>query len=103
MGSLTPETGTHAGSRRVITRQADHEAKDLDVEKQAEADNWLRQEVIKGTLDVRWTPTTSILADGLTKPLSIQRQQEFVRLLGMKNLAEKGHLQEVHGPPECDS
>ena len=27
--------------------------------------HWLRQEVMKGTLDARWTPTTTILADGL--------------------------------------
>ena len=59
---------------------------------------------MKGTLDVHWTPTTSILADGLTKPLSTQRHREFVRQLGMKNLAEKGHhFEECHDPPECDS
>ena len=69
--------------------------------------HWLRQEVTKGTLDIQWTPTTSILADGLTKPLSIQRHRQFVRLLSMKNLDEtetkKGPLPVVYDPLDCNS
>lgn len=47
--------------------------------------HWLRQEVRKGTIDIRWTPTAAILADGLTKTLSSQRHKEFIRLIGMQN------------------
>lgn len=51
--------------------------------------HWLRQEVSNGTLDIRWTPTATILADGLTKPLTIQRHRDFVRSLGMKDVKDK--------------
>ena len=46
--------------------------------------HWLRQEVKKGTIAIRWTPTAVILADGLTKALSVQRHKEFIRLIGMQ-------------------
>ena len=48
--------------------------------------HWMKQEYSKGTFDIHWTPTTTILADGLTKPLSGQRHKEFIRLIGMKDL-----------------
>ena len=66
--------------------------------------HWLRQEVSNGTLDIHWTPTATILADGLTKPLTIQRHKEFVRLLQMKDVkdkTQKGECPEKGGnPPE---
>ena len=50
---------------------------------------WLRQEVQKGKFDVQWVPTTDMAADGFTKPLSRQKHEKFVELLGMKDI---GHL-----------
>ena len=46
--------------------------------------HWLRQEVERKTVNIKWTPSTSIMADGLTKTLSPQRHKEFLKLLGMQ-------------------
>ena len=45
--------------------------------------HWLRQEIGKKTISIKWVPSAQILADGFTKALPIQRHQEFVRLLGL--------------------
>lgn len=45
--------------------------------------HWLRQEVQKKTVHIKWVPTTKILADGLTKALLPQRHKEFIKLLGL--------------------
>lgn len=52
--------------------------------------HWLRQEVQKGTINIRWTPTTSILADGLTKMLPPQRHAEFIKLIGLQAIHLEG-------------
>ena len=46
--------------------------------------HWLRQEVQKGTIQIEWTATTKILADGLTKILPPQRHQEFIKLIDLE-------------------
>lgn len=47
--------------------------------------HWLRQEVQNKRISIQWTPTTTILADGLTKSLPPQRHKEFVRLIGLRS------------------
>ena len=51
--------------------------------------HWLRQEVREGRIDVRWVATTNMVADGLTKALSRQKHESFIRLL---RLVDIGHL-----------
>lgn len=46
--------------------------------------HWLRQEVQKASILIRWTPSLKVIADGLTKALPPQRHQEFINLLGLK-------------------
>ena len=48
--------------------------------------HWLRQEVQKGTITIKWTPTVSILADGFTKVLAPQKHKEFVKLIGLESI-----------------
>jgi len=48
--------------------------------------HWLRQEAQQGRIDIRWTPTASMGADGLTKLLPAQKHQEFVKMLGLHDL-----------------
>lgn len=48
--------------------------------------HWLRQEVQKGTITIKWTPTVSILADGFTKALTPQKHKEFVKLIGLESI-----------------
>lgn len=50
--------------------------------------HWLRQEVQPKRITIEWTPTNSILADGLTKSLPPQRHKEFVRLIGLRRDAK---------------
>ena len=50
---------------------------------------WVRQEVQKGTIGVRWVPTACMPADGLTKILPPQSHKNFVKLL---RLVDIGHL-----------
>ena len=45
--------------------------------------HWLRQEVQAGRLKVCWIPTNEMPADGLTKALSIQQHDKFVKQLGL--------------------
>lgn len=45
--------------------------------------HWLRQETLKGHIEVDWVASTAILADGLTKALPPQRHKEYIRLLGL--------------------
>ena len=40
--------------------------------------NWLRQEVQTGCLSIKWIPTATIPADGLTKALLRQKQERFI-------------------------
>ena len=48
--------------------------------------HWLRQEVRKGNVSVKYTASAAILADGLTKALPALRHKEFIKLLGLQNI-----------------
>ncbi|KAJ5748146.1 uncharacterized protein N7511_009842 [Penicillium nucicola] len=55
---------------------------------------WLRQEVLAGRIALRWTPTAKMVADGLTKMLSRQQHENFIKLLRMvqiEHLIEGGN------------
>ena len=52
---------------------------------------WLRQELRKTTLSIRWTPSAEVLADGFTKPLPGQRHMEFVRIIGLEDTSQVPH------------
>ena len=47
--------------------------------------HWLRQEIANNTISIKWVPSAQVLADGFTKPLPIQRHNDFVGLLGLIN------------------
>ena len=52
--------------------------------------HWLRQEISKGTINIAWVSSTKILADGLTKQLTPQKHEEFLKLLGLtEHIAKK--------------
>jgi hypothetical protein len=48
--------------------------------------HWLRQEVTEGRLTIRWVSTAEMAADGLTKPLTRQNHERFVRLLRLHDI-----------------
>lgn len=50
--------------------------------------HWLRQEIQLKNLHVQWKATSQMPADGLTKALSIQKHQEFVEMLGMRDVQD---------------
>jgi hypothetical protein len=41
--------------------------------------HWLRQEIANGSIQIKWISTNDIIADGITKPLIIQKHKEFLR------------------------
>jgi len=45
--------------------------------------HWLRQEIQAGRIKIDWVPTNEMPADGLTKALSIQQHEKFVKQLGL--------------------
>jgi hypothetical protein len=49
--------------------------------------NWLRQEVQAKRLAIEWIRTADMPADGLTKILPRQKQERFVRQLGLVDIA----------------
>ena len=49
---------------------------------------WLCQEVEKDRLTIEWKPTSQMPADGLTKVLSRQKHEDFVRQLGLVNIQQ---------------
>ena len=51
--------------------------------------HWLRQEVRTGKIGIFWVPTTEMPVDGLTKPLSHQKHEAFIRLLGLVEIVLK--------------
>ncbi|KAG5297409.1 hypothetical protein I7I48_06516 [Histoplasma ohiense] len=50
--------------------------------------NWLRERIQSGDISVQWTPTSNMPADGLTKPLSQQRQREFIKQIGLVDITD---------------
>jgi hypothetical protein len=50
--------------------------------------HWLRQEVERQTIGVEYTPSSSIVADGLTKALNIGCHNKFIQQLGLEEPPE---------------
>ena len=48
--------------------------------------HWLRERVQDKAFNIEKRSTNKIIADGLTKPLSHQKHEHFVHLLGMTDL-----------------
>jgi hypothetical protein len=44
---------------------------------------WIKEKIRNGELILRWIDTTQMRADGLTKPLSADKQAHFVHLIGL--------------------
>jgi len=51
--------------------------------------HWLRQEVQEDRISVQWISTNNMPADGLTKPLTRQKQERFIQLLGLVEIKDK--------------
>lgn len=47
---------------------------------------WFRQEVQNGKFTIQWVPMAEMIANGLTNPLSKQAQQNFLDMLGMREM-----------------
>ncbi len=48
--------------------------------------HWLRREVQRGSIHIRWVPTKEKVADGLIKALSITKKHDsFVKMTGIEN------------------
>ncbi len=73
-------------------RQTIHLLTDEDIQQRSKLRHvdihrsWLRQEVQRGDLQVKWIPTAQMPADGLTKHLPIQKHQEFLKMLNMTSI-----------------
>ena len=50
--------------------------------------HWLRQEVRRGSIHIRWVPTNRMIADGLTKALTASKHEVFVKMTGMEDQSE---------------
>lgn len=50
--------------------------------------HWLRQEVQAKRITIQWVSTNDMPADGFTKPLTRQKHERFVRLLGLVDIKE---------------
>lgn len=58
--------------------------------------HWLRQEIAqKSSIDIKWTSSATIIADGFTKPLTIQRHANFINMLGLGVVKLEKHLKDV--------
>jgi len=51
--------------------------------------HWLRQEVSRGAIQIEYTPSDSMTADGLTKALSFPRHERFLHQIGLTEIPEK--------------
>jgi hypothetical protein len=51
--------------------------------------HWLRQEVQAKRIAIQWISTNDMPADGLSKPLTRQKHERFVRLLGLVDIKDK--------------
>ena len=51
--------------------------------------HWLSQEYQAGRVSIRWLATAKMPADGLTKALSRQKHEGFIRLIGLVNISER--------------
>ena len=51
--------------------------------------HWLRQETARGNVQIDWKPTTEMVADGLTKPLTIQKHNDFLKMINMVDIEHR--------------
>ena len=51
--------------------------------------HWLRQEVQQGNIRLQWVSTNNMLADGMTKPLTRQRFEAFLKQLNLQDIQDK--------------
>ena len=51
--------------------------------------HWLRQEYSMGRVLFDWKPTKEMIADGLTKALSRQKFENFVKMIGMVDIKDR--------------
>ena len=76
IGALTKETGE-------LTTKLKH----IDIHR-----HWLRQEVQANRIKITWVPTSQMPADGLTKPLTSQNHEKFIKMLNLQGI--KGQISE---------
>ena len=63
--------------------------------------HWLRQEAQMGKIEVVYTPSSELMADGLTKALAHEKFLKFVEVLGLVKLEqEAGHTSAGQDPKE---
>ena len=51
--------------------------------------HWLRQEVQRGAIYIKWQETKQMMADGLTKAFGKQPFNHFLDLIGIENLYDR--------------
>ena len=51
--------------------------------------HWLREQAEKGIIKFEWVQTGNMAADGLTKALSTQKHNNFIRQLNMVDIGER--------------
>ena len=51
--------------------------------------HWLRQEVLNGSIEVAYTPSSRMMADGLTKALQGNSFKAFVSQIGLVDVKEQ--------------
>jgi len=55
--------------------------------------HWLRQEYAERRVLFDWTPTRDMIADSLTKALSPQRHEAFVKLIKLDDITQRIKLE----------
>ena len=50
--------------------------------------HWLRQEVQRQSIKIRWVSTKEMIADGFTKALSVIKYKQFVGMIGIEDKNE---------------
>ena len=55
--------------------------------------HWLRQEYAERRVLFDWTPTRDMIADSLTKALSPQRHEAFVKLIKLDDITQRIELE----------
>jgi hypothetical protein len=50
---------------------------------------WLRQQVQRKEIEIKWTPTAAMIADGFTKALDRQKHEKFVEQIGLVDITHQ--------------
>ena len=48
----------------------------------------MRQDVKKSRISIKWVPTAEMVADGLTKLLRRVKPEQFVKMLGLRDIRD---------------